>query len=148
VSAAKHTPGPDLPDVRTPDQERWLSGRLWAELRHGLYRDGRHAWDAPLTPERKPQRYVAVKCGRCNGKGAIASFSIRYSGKCFACDGSGVRYISRAAYAKRVAIAMATGSARAPEGFGVLPPAAFAAARAFGAGLDDRSLEQPSEVPA
>lgn len=36
--------------------------------------------------------------------------------------------------------------ARAPEGFDVLPPSAFAAARAFGAGLDDRSLEQPSEV--
>jgi len=107
--SAAETPGAEVADVRTPDQERWLSGRLWAELRHGLYRNGQHSWDAPLTPKRAPQKYVAVKCGRCNGKGAIASFSIRYSGKCFACDGSGIRYISRAAYAKRVANAKATG---------------------------------------
>lgn len=37
-------------------------------------------------------------------------------------------------------IAKAGGTA--PEGFAPLPPAALAAARTFGAGLDDQSLEQ------
>lgn len=36
--------------------------------------------------------------------------------------------------------------ARAPVGFEPLLPAALAAARKFGAGLDPVSLEQPSEV--
>ena len=39
------------------------------------------------------------------------------------------------------AIAKATGNA-APEGLAPLPPTALAAARAFGAGLDEQSLEQ------
>lgn len=51
----------------------------------------------------KKQDTVAVKCGRCDGVGAIASFSIKFSGKCFACGGSGVRYMSRAAYEKKQA---------------------------------------------
>lgn len=46
---------------------------------------------------------VAVKCGRCDGKGAIASFTTRYSGKCFACSGSGHRWMTRAAYEKQQA---------------------------------------------
>ncbi len=45
-----------------------------------------------------PGSTVAVMCGRCCGKGAIESFSVHYSGKCFACGGSGVRYVSRAKY--------------------------------------------------
>jgi hypothetical protein len=46
---------------------------------------------------------VAVKCGRCDGKGAIASFTARYSGKCFACGGSGHLWITQAAYEKQKA---------------------------------------------
>jgi hypothetical protein len=102
---SKHT---TEPDVRTPDQEHWLSGHLWAGLRCPPMRDGGHVWDAPITPKRRRSEQVAVKCGRCNGAGAIASFSARYSGVCFACGGSGVRFISQAAYNKRRAIAKAT----------------------------------------
>lgn len=78
--------------------ERWISARLWAEMRAG-----REWWDRPLNPTRRRTATVAVKCGRCDGKGAIASFSVRYSGVCFACGGNGFRLISRAAYLKRKA---------------------------------------------
>lgn len=48
---------------------------------------------------------VKVPCGRCDGKGAIASFTTRYSGKCFACSGSGYRWMTRATYEKKQALA-------------------------------------------
>ena len=47
--------------------------------------------------------------------------------------------------ARLTAIAQAKKGA-APEGIAPLPTASLAAARAFGAGLDSDSLEQPSEV--
>jgi hypothetical protein len=93
-------------DALTPDQERWLGSQLWNELRNPLADrngHGRNAWwDLPLI--RKQSAHVAVKCGRCNGDGAIASFSLKYSGVCFACGGSGFRFISQAAYKKRKAL--------------------------------------------
>jgi hypothetical protein len=50
---------------------------------------------------------VAVKCGRCDGRGAIASFTTRYSGKCFACGGSGKRLMTKAAFEKKQALMQA-----------------------------------------
>lgn len=75
--------------------------KLWNELRGEV----RHPdpgslvpyWDRPLARKvatRRPAR-VAVTCGRCNGAGAIASFSARYSGKCFACSGSASILVTR-----------------------------------------------------
>jgi hypothetical protein len=104
-SVAMSAPGPD---ALTPDQERWLSGHLWAGLRAPPCRDGSHMWDAPITPKKRKNGTVAVICGRCQGAGAIASFSARYSGKCFPCGGSGVLFISKAAYARRAATAPRT----------------------------------------
>lgn len=100
-------------DALTPDQSRWLSGRLWCELTSTTYPPLTKNvwWDLPLNPKRKQSKSVGVTCGRCNGAGAIASFSIRYSGKCFACNGSGVRYISRAAFERLNAISRAKGAA-------------------------------------
>jgi len=91
-----------LSDQRSPEEEARLARVLWWEL-HGPRHNGRHpSWDKPLNP--KPGTKVAVQCGRCCGAGAIASFSARYSGKCFACNGSGVRYISVAAWKRQQAL--------------------------------------------
>jgi hypothetical protein len=92
-------------DALTPDQMRHLCGHLWACL-HFAPQDkpGIPAWDIPITPKKRGARKVAVKCGRCDGKGAIACFSAQYSGKCFACDGSGFRFISEAAWKKKQAL--------------------------------------------
>lgn len=94
-------------DELTPDQLQRLGRKLWVELRAEVRYPipGRiPCWDVLLTPKRKPATTVAVKCGRCDGEGAIASFSVRYSGVCFACGGSGFRLISKAAYEKRKAL--------------------------------------------
>lgn len=78
-----------------PDMAR-VGDRLWRELRYartnGLQRAVVPYWDYPSwsKPKKAPARAV-VRCGRCDGLGAIASFSARYSGKCFACNGSGTR---------------------------------------------------------
>jgi hypothetical protein len=90
-------------DVRTADQERWLGGHLWCGLTSTAFaeRGGIPCWDVPITPKKRHTEKVAVKCGRCNGEGAIACFTQRYSGVCFACGGSGFRLISLAAYKRR-----------------------------------------------
>lgn len=91
-------------DARTPDEEARLSRVLWWEL-HGPVQDGRLlSWDRPITPKKRRSTKVAVKCGRCDGKGAIACFSAQYSGKCFACGGSGFRLISEATWKKQQAL--------------------------------------------
>jgi hypothetical protein len=112
MSAAQHTPGSEGMDVRyfSGPYADQIAVQLWIEMRHGCAQ----WWDRPLCPvyeprKRKPSTRVAVRCGRCDGAGAIASFSVRYSGVCFACGGSGFRLISRAAYNRRAAIAKATG---------------------------------------
>ena len=115
-SAVKHTPGAEAMDIRYihgPYADQ-IAVQLWAEIKSEW--TCAHWWSRPITPiyerrEHKPSTKVAVKCGRCDGKGAIASFSVRYSGVCFACGGSGFRLISRAAFNRRTAIAKATGSA-------------------------------------
>lgn len=98
-------------DELTPDQQRQLRSKLWTELRAEVRYPTAGSipfWDLPLNPKRKRSTTVAVKCGRCDGKGAIASFSVRYSGVCFACGGSGFRLIPRSRWealkAKRAAI--------------------------------------------
>jgi hypothetical protein len=101
------------PDVLTPAELQRVALRLWAEMRAEVRHPvaGRNAWwDQPLTVKQKPSATVAVKCGRCDGKGAIASFSVRFSGVCFACSGSGFRLISRAAYEKKKALRKAQGA--------------------------------------
>ena len=54
-------------------------------------------WDVKPPKPRKDSR-VWDRCGRCNGHGSIACFSAQYSGKCFACQGRGLRLIPRATY--------------------------------------------------
>lgn len=94
-----------------------IGAQLWAEINSEL--GCAHWWARPLCPaypphSKKTSTKIAVQCGRCCGAGAIASFSIKYSGKCFACNGSRVRYISAAAWRKQKALRAAT-NAGVPE---------------------------------
>jgi hypothetical protein len=90
-------------DKLTPEQERRLGNVLWWELHSPTQGGTSQLWDRPITPKKRRNEKVAMKCGRCNGAGAIACFSAQYSGKCFACGGSGFRLISQAAYEKQKA---------------------------------------------
>lgn len=87
--------------------EQQIAVQLWAEIKSEW--SCAHWWSRPLSPAPPPARKrtpkIAVTCGRCNGAGAIASFSLQYSGKCFACNGSGVRFISQAEHKRRVTLA-------------------------------------------
>lgn len=106
----------------TPKELEQIGWKLWNELRGEV----RHPvpgslvpyWDRPLIQKTDNRGPVAITCGRCNGACAIASFSAKYSGKCFACGGSGVRFVSKAAYARQRAAtrAMASASVRSTNG--------------------------------